>query len=99
MTKIGDDVGQRRQNKRPLSDARVRNGEFCVGQNQLVVEEDIDVDKPRPPLTARLAAEVRFQSLDEAQRVVRRNAGAGRHADVQKSRLISVAPRLGGVDR
>jgi len=44
MAKIGNDVGQGRQHERPLSDARMWNREFRVGQNQLVVEEDIDVD-------------------------------------------------------
>lgn len=107
MDQRGRDVGQRHDDERPRRQARVRDPQRqAVVPGRLVdppvvVEQDVDVDHPRPEpdRVVRWPAEGPFEGLERAEKVPRRQAGPGPHDLVEKRRLRGVAHGIRLVDR
>ena len=82
MDRIGSEFAQRNEDKAPPVQFRVRNDQLPLSNDLLTVEEDVQIDDPRPPLHPLGPAHPPFdllQCLQEKLRVKGPSGSPRRH--------------------
>ena len=95
------DFSERRQYEGSREQLRVWQREVRLLQNEVVIGDEIDIDRPRPPaaLLAALASERVLDRLRACEQRVRREAGFDRNAEIDERRLVFDPPRRGAIVR
>ncbi len=88
-------LAERYQNKCALDEPRMRNGELFIEVDEVVVQQNVDVDKARPPTYRGRAPKVVLNLLNIRQELTRWQCGPHLADRVQKGRLVKQAPRRG----
>src|SRR5215468_8927292 len=95
------DLRERRQYEGSREQLRVWQREVRLLQNEVVIGDEVDIDRPRPPaaLLAALASEGALDRLRARQQRARREAGFDRDAEIDERRLVFDPPRGGAIAR
>lgn len=86
--RAADDFGEWGEDEGAFRDAWVRDGEIWPVNGFVAVEQNVEVDGPRTPPTARATAEVVFDRLQRMQEIQRCEFGLGDDDRVQELGLI-----------
>ena len=91
---IGRELGQRLERKAPLREAWMRHGQARLVQYDLTVDEQVEVDRPRPPpLAGAIATERLLYREENIEQRPWLEAGLELDDTVQVPRLLDLPPR------
>lgn len=92
---IGRELGQRLERKAPLREAWMRHGQARLVQYDLTVDEQVEVDRPRPPpLAGAIATERLLYREENIEQRPWLEAGLELDDTVQVPRLLDLPPRV-----
>src|SRR5215831_8950579 len=98
---LGRDFRERRQYEGASEQLRMRQREVRLAQNEIVIGDEVDIDRTRAPAAflAALASERALDRLRPSQKRARREAGFDRDAEIDERRLVFDPPRRGAIVR
>src|SRR5215510_2833396 len=95
------DLGERRQYEGASEQLRMRQREVRLAQNEIVIGDEVDIDRTRAPAAflAALASERALDRLRPGEKRARRKAGFDRDAEIDERRLVFDPPGWGAIVR
>ena len=93
MDQVQRNIHQRDEHEGSFVQARMREGQRLGFKNEIIVEQDVEVDPPRPIAETGLASLLDLKQLEALQKGFWPEAGLALNCHVQEGWLVRVTPR------